>query len=169
MKLEPCIILKLFFNFSTFEPQYSYNIYFYKERVHAFSISDLSVLLEDSKESLSTYICQMHLIHVLDLIEDAEATIITTNEREGPLAQIIQKLLKATANRMLDGNRYVWNKEGMNCVVLGGSVKTNQVARQLWRILANDAKLDLTDIFPIGVPRSYQIDHNRETAGPCVS
>ena len=127
------------------------------------------MLLEDSKESLSPYLCQMHLIHVLDLIEEAEATIITTNEREGPLAQIIQKLIKAAANRMLDGNRYVWNREGMNCIVLGGSVKKNQVARELWGILANDAKLDLTDIFPIGVPRNYHIDHNRETAGPCVS
>ena len=111
----------------------------------------------------------MHLIHVLDLIEEAEATIITTNEREGPLAQIIQKLLKTAANRMLDGNRYIWNREGMNCVVLGGSVKKHQVARQLWGILSNDAKLDLTDIFPIGMPRSYHIDHDRETAGPCVS
>lgn len=112
----------------------------------------------------------MHLLHVLDLIEGAEATIITTNEQqEGPLAQIIQKLVKAATNRMLDGNRYVWNREGMNCIVLGGSVKKYQVARQLWGILANDAKLDLSDIFPIGMPKTYQIDHNRETAGPCVS
>ncbi len=136
--------------------------------IYFFHLLDLSVLLEDSNESLSSYLCQMHLIHLLDLIEEAEATIITTNEQEGPLAQIIQSLLKMTAKGMLDGNRYVWNREGMNCILLGGSVKKHRVARQLWGILSNDAKLDLTDIFPVGEPKTYHIDHNRETAGPCA-
>ena len=31
MKHEPCIILKLLLNFSTFEPQYSYKQYCYKK------------------------------------------------------------------------------------------------------------------------------------------
>eukprot|EP00794_Sanderia_malayensis_P012129 gene12129-13382_t len=133
------------------------------------TLLDLSVLLEDSSESLSSYLCQMHMIHLLDLIEEAEATIITTNEREGPLSQIIQRLLKLTAKEgMLDGNRYVWNREGMNCIILGGSVKKNRVARQLWGILSNDTKLDLSDIFPAGEPKTYHIDYNRETAGPCA-
>ena len=130
--------------------------------------TDLSVLLDDPSENLSSYLCQMHLINLLDLIEESEATIITTNEQQGPLAQIIPRLLKETGNGLLDGNRYVWNREGMNCIVLGGSVKKHQVARQLWRILANDAKLDLTDIFPIGTPKTYLIDPKCETAGPCA-
>ena len=33
MKLEPCIILKLFLNFSDSEPEYSYKLYSYKAKV----------------------------------------------------------------------------------------------------------------------------------------
>ena len=122
---------------------------------------------EEPVTSISSYLCQMRLAHILDLIEEAEATIIITNEHQGPLTEIIQQLLKITRNA-LDGNRYVWNREGINCVVLGGSVKTHQVARKLWGILANDSKLDLSDIFPYGTPRLYHIDQGLETAGPCV-
>ena len=32
MKVEPGIILKLFLNFSNFEPQYSYRLYSYKKK-----------------------------------------------------------------------------------------------------------------------------------------
>ena len=32
MKVEPCNILKLFLNFSNFEPQYSYRLYSYKKK-----------------------------------------------------------------------------------------------------------------------------------------
>ena len=35
MKLEPRIILRLFLNFSDFEPQYSYELYSYKKRVYS--------------------------------------------------------------------------------------------------------------------------------------
>ena len=33
MKLESCIILKLFLNFSYSEPEYSYKLYFHKKEI----------------------------------------------------------------------------------------------------------------------------------------
>jgi len=37
MKIELCIILKLFLNFSNSEPEYFYKFYSYEKSVHEFS------------------------------------------------------------------------------------------------------------------------------------
>ena len=50
MKVGPGIILKLFLNFSNFEPQYSYRLYSYKKSVYIVTFHTLQ-----SEEMLSMF------------------------------------------------------------------------------------------------------------------
>ena len=56
MKVEPGNILKLFLNFSNFEPQYSYRLYSYKKkRVYLCQLMDSLGGLLDIKRRTSFY------------------------------------------------------------------------------------------------------------------
>ena len=58
MKVEPGNILKLFLNFSNFEPQYSYRLYSYKKRVYKLLKSQKSSteLFQLFEKSISTFL-----------------------------------------------------------------------------------------------------------------
>ena len=61
MKVEPGNTLKLFLNFSNFEPQYSYRLYSYKKRVYLIDLNFLKTMLTDH----GMY-CEMQLLSLLD-------------------------------------------------------------------------------------------------------
>ena len=62
MKLEPCIILKLFLNFSDSLPEYSYKFYTYKHRVYSsccfqFNKFHPAIYLSQTEKELRNYLC----------------------------------------------------------------------------------------------------------------
>ena len=57
MKVEPGNILKLFLNFSNFEPQYSYRLYSYKKKsVIAYFVSPVTGILQECRSSMNYYL-----------------------------------------------------------------------------------------------------------------
>lgn len=106
---------------------------------------------------------------VVEMLESADAVVLCTNEYCACLTQIFA--LTSSSNKKLSNklkrSSNVWNHNGVCCTILGGSVKKSKVAKELWEVF-QEPELDLTDIFPYGSPRLYNLDYTKETAQPTV-
>jgi len=131
------------------------------------TLFDMTLMDFDYNTDISEIKEQLDTLNVLNIMEEADAAILITDEYSAYLTQIVQRLFKMTSKKLKRSSN-VWNHNGVCCTILGGTVKKSKVAKELWEIFSDQGELDLTDIFPYGSPRLYTLDYTLETAQPTV-
>ena len=123
------------------------------------AIFDLSLMPWDWQLDIEETIREMNLLKVIELLESSDATLLVTDAhtRTSALTGVVQRLYEMTSRKVSSSN-CVWEKNGVSTVILGGTVKKGKIARDLWEVFADNQELNLSDIFPYGSPRSYNVD-----------
>ena len=110
------------------------------------------------------------LRQALELIKRSDAVLIISSYITSFIPQFLLQVSGFSVERNTQNNSYIWNQGGISCTILGGSVRRQKVAKELWTVLSTASydRLDVSDILPFGVPRAYHCDPKLETATPCV-
>lgn len=137
------------------------------------SVFDLSLMPWDWHLDIEETIREMNLLRVIELMESSDATLLVTDAytRTSALTSAVHRLYQMTtpARKPSRSNaNFVWEKNGVSTVILGGTVKKSTVAQSLWEVFAGNQGLDLSDIFPYATPRLYNLDYTKETAQAAV-
>jgi len=133
------------------------------------SVFDLSLMPWDWHLDIEETIREMNLLRVIELMESSDATLLVTDAytRTSALTGAVHRLYQMTSRKVSNAN-FVWEKNGVSTVILGGTVKKSTVAQSLWEVFAGNQGLDLSDIFPYSRCRLYNLDYTKETAQAAV-
>ena len=121
--------------------------------------------------SVTEYFGRESYIQAIELMQRSDAVLIMASSQLNYFVpKLITQMTLHHSNNSPKWSSSIWNQDGVSCTILGPSVKRQKVAKELWAVLSASSydRLDISDIIPFGMPRTYNCDPRLETAGPCV-